>query len=135
MKTIQSQSTSNPCSIAQYAATTALGGGKEIIAQRCAEFYKRHQYVYQRLNDIQDIHVIPADGTFYIFPSVQSVIEARGFKNDMTFSEQLLLKTGLAIVPGSAFGTEGCIRLSFATDMATLQDAMNRLEQFVSSKD
>lgn len=130
MKTIQSQSTSNPCSIAQKAAVAALNGGDASIKQMVKAFHARHDYVVQRLHAIPGIDVIPADGTFYIFPSVQTIIDARGFANDIEFCERLLTDVGLAVVPGSAFGIEGCIRLSFAVDMPTLEDALDRLEQF-----
>ncbi len=131
MKTIQSQSTSNPCSIAQKAAVAALNGGEETVHAMVNAFHERHDYVVQRLNAIPGIEVIPADGTFYIFPSVQGIIERRGFANDIEFAERLLQDVGVALVPGSAFGNEGCIRLSFATDMDTLREAMDRLQRFV----
>lgn len=131
MKIIQSQSTSNPCSIAQKAAVAALNGGLDAVEQMVKVFHERHDYVVQRLTEMQGVDVIPADGTFYSFPSVQSIIEQRDFANDIAFSEALLTEKGLAVVPGSAFGTEGCIRLSFAVSMETLRDAMDRLEQFV----
>ena len=130
MKTIQSQSTSNPCSIAQKAAVAALNGGDETVRMMVKAFHERHNYVVQRLNDIPDIEVIPADGTFYIFPSVQKIIERRGFANDIEFADKLLQDVGLALVPGSAFGNEGCIRLSFATSMDNLRDALDRLQCF-----
>lgn len=130
MKTIQSQSTSNPCSIAQKAAVAALTGGNESVFEMVKSFHKRHDYVASRLNDIPGIEVIPADGTFYIFPSVQAIIEKRGYSNDLEFSEKLLTDVGVALVPGSAFGNEGCIRLSFATSMEILEDALNRLQRF-----
>ncbi|HVT63171.1 MAG TPA: pyridoxal phosphate-dependent aminotransferase [Legionellaceae bacterium] len=130
MKTIQSQSTSNPCSIAQKAAVAALNGSNESIAMMVKAFHERHDYVANRLSAIPGIEVIPADGTFYIFPSVQSIIKRRGFANDIEFSERLLVDEGLAVVPGSAFGIEGCIRLSFAVGMETLRDALDRLERF-----
>lgn len=133
MKTIQSQSTSNPCSIAQKAAVAALNGGDESIRMMVNAFHERHNYLVQRLHDIPGIEVIPADGTFYIFPNVQAIIERRGFANDLEFSNRLLEDTGLALVPGSAFGNEGCIRLSFATSMNILRDAMNRLQHFAES--
>lgn len=133
MTTIQSQSTSNPCSIAQKAAVAALNGGNDIIHTMVNAFHERHDYVLSRLRAMPGIEVIPADGTFYIFPKVQAVIEARGFQNDLEFADRLLQDTGVALVPGSAFGTEGCIRLSFATDMATLHDAMDRLERFITA--
>lgn len=132
MKTIQSQSTSNPCSIAQRAAVAALRGGNETVMQMVQAFHQRHDYVAERLHNIPGIEVIPADGTFYIFPCVQAIIEKRGYANDLEFSEKLLHDVGVALVPGSAFGTEGCIRLSFATGIDTLKDALNRLQRFCS---
>lgn len=130
MKTVQSQSTSNPCSIAQKAAVAALNGGDETVLSMVKAFHERHDYVVQRLNNIPGIDVIPSDGTFYIFPSVQAIIERRGFANDIEFADKLLQDVGLALVPGSAFGSEGCIRLSFATSMETLRDALDRLQRF-----
>lgn len=130
MKTIQSQSTSNPCSIAQRAAVAALTGSNESVEEMVKAFRKRHDFVASRLQEIPGIEVIPADGTFYIFPSVQAIIEKHGYVNDLEFSEKLLTNVGVALVPGSAFGNEGCIRLSFATSMETLKDALDRLERF-----
>lgn len=132
MKIIQSQSTSNPCSIAQRAALAALTGGNETVQEMVQAFHERHNYVVQRLSVIQGIEVIPADGTFYILPSVQAIIKKRGYANDLEFSEQLLNEAGVALVPGSAFGTEGCIRISFAVHIDTLKDALDRLERFCS---
>jgi aspartate aminotransferase len=130
MKTIQSQSTSNPCSIAQKAAVAALTGGEESVHHMVQAFQQRHDYIVDRLLNISGINVIPADGTFYIFPSVQSIIEKRGYANDLEFADKLLQDVGIALVPGSAFGNEGCIRLSFATGMDTIKDAMDRLQRF-----
>ncbi|CDZ76120.1 Aspartate aminotransferase [Legionella massiliensis] len=130
MKTVQSQSTSNPCSIAQKAAVAALNGGSESVEHMVEAFHKRHDFVVERLYEIPGVEVIPADGTFYIFPNVQPIIEKRGFANDVQFSEALLQEVGVALVPGSAFGNEGCIRLSFATSMEILQDALARLQRF-----
>ncbi|ASQ47447.1 pyridoxal phosphate-dependent aminotransferase [Legionella clemsonensis] len=132
MTTIQSQSTSNPCSIAQKAAVAALNGGDETIKEMVAAFQSRHDYIVQRMYDMPGVEVIPADGTFYSFPNVQAIIVKRGFANDIEFADKLLQETGLALVPGSAFGNEGCIRLSFATSMETLRDAMDRLQRFCS---
>lgn len=132
MKTIQSQSTSNPCSIAQKAAVEALNGGNDSVQEMATAFHQRHDYVVDRLLGIDGIEVIPADGTFYLFPCIQRIIEKRGYANDLEFSEKLLHDMGLALVPGSAFGTEGCIRLSFATGIDTLKDALNRLQRFCS---
>lgn len=130
MKTIQSQSTSNPCSIAQKAAAAALNGGTEPVKHMVKAFHERHDYIVKRLQGMPGVEVIPADGTFYIFPSVSNIIAQKGLPNDMAFSERLLNETGLAVVPGSAFGSEGCIRLSFATSMENITDAMDRLQRF-----
>lgn len=130
MKTLQSQSTSNPCSIAQKAATAALNGGNESVQRMVEAFHQRHDYIVERLQAIPGVETIPADGTFYIFPNVQAIIEKRHFANDVEFAEALLKEEGVALVPGSAFGSEGCIRLSFATSMETIVKAMDRLERF-----
>lgn len=130
MATVQSQSTSNPCSIAQKASVAALNGGDEEVKKMVAAFHQRHDYVVSRLSDIPGIEVIPADGTFYSFPNVQAIIEKRGYQNDVEFAGKLLQDVGVALVPGSAFGNEGCIRLSFATSMDILRDAMDRLQRF-----
>ena len=131
MKTVQSQSTSNPCSIAQRAAVAALNGGEESIKEMVKAFHERHDYVAKRLNEIQGVDVIPADGTFYIFPSIKKIIEKHGYANDLEFSNKLLEETGLALVPGSAFGNEGSLRISFATNIDILKDALNRLQNFI----
>lgn len=135
MKTIQSQSTSNPCSIAQKAAVAALNGGYQDIQRMVKAFHERHDFVVAALEKIPGITVIPSDGTFYIFPCVQAIIERMGLANDIEFCDKLLQKTGIAVVPGSAFGTEGCIRISFATSMEILHEAMQRLAHFVLTAD
>lgn len=131
MKTVQSQSTSNPCSIAQRAALKALTGGDESVHLMVKAFKERHDYVVQRLQAMPGVEVIPADGTFYIFPNVEAIIKRRGFANDIEFADRLLQDAHLALVPGSAFGCEGCIRLSFATGMDTLREALDRLQGFI----
>ncbi len=131
MKTIQSQSTSNPCSIAQKAAVAALNGGDESVKKMVTAFHQRHDFVYQRLSSMQGIKVIPADGTFYIFPSIQAIMAQRGYSDDLDFCTRLLKTVGLALVPGSAFGTPGSIRVSFAASMDVLHDAMDRFERFI----
>ena len=133
MKTIQSQSTTNPCSIAQKAAVAALNGGDDCIHRMVKAFEERHAYLFQRLSQIPGVRLIPADGTFYSFPNIQALIEQKGLANDIDFAARLLDQQGLALVPGSAFGAEGCIRLSFAVGMDTLNDALNRFERFATS--
>lgn len=131
MKSVQSQSTSNPCSIAQKAAVAALMGNQGVVEEMNQAFHERHEYVYHRLKAMPNVDVVPADGTFYLFPSVQKVIDQKGMRDDLEFAERLLHEKGLALVPGSAFGTPGCIRISFATSLEILEKAMNRLNDFI----
>jgi aspartate aminotransferase len=130
MKKIQSQSTSNPTSIAQVAAQAALEGDQGCVAEMVKAFRQRHDYVLEALNAIKGVECIPADGTFYAFPSFQGVIDADPrFENDLDLAEFLLNEAGVALVPGSAFGAPGNMRLSFATSLETLQDAIGRISK------
>lgn len=129
MTTIQSQSTSNPCAIAQKAAVAALNGGLETVQTMVAAFKKRHDYLVTRLQAMSGIDVIPADGTFYLFPHVEALMDRLGFADDILFAEYLLKEAHIALVPGSAFGSQGSIRLSFATSQEILTEAMDRLEK------
>ncbi len=130
MKKIQSQSTSNPCSIAQAAAVAALSGPQQCVRDMVNEFARRHAYVVQRLNAMPGISVLPADGTFYSFPDVRGAMAEGGYDSDIAFAEALL-EAGVAMVPGSAFGAPGHMRLSFATSMDNLEKALDRLEDFI----
>ena len=128
MKKVQSQSTSNPCSIAQEAARAALEGDQGCVAEMVVAFKERHEFVVSELNKIDGVECIPADGTFYAFPSFQGVIDARSdISNDIELAEYLLQEAGVALVPGSAFGAPGNMRLSFATSKDVLVDAIERI--------
>ncbi len=129
MKKIQSQSTSNPASISQAAAEAALNGPQDCIAEMLVHFKERHDYVVQRLNAIPGIECLPTDGTFYVFPSVSGMIEAiDGVKNDLDLAEYLIEQAGVAVVPGTAFGLGGHMRISIATSMDNLEKALDRIE-------
>ncbi len=133
MRKIQSQSTSNPTSVSQWASTAALNGGKECIAEMLTAFEQRHDFVVKSLNDMNGVDCIQADGTFYAFPNVQAAIDNNNdIANDVEFSSWVLDKAGVAVVPGSAFGTEGHVRLSFATSMDNLQQAMQRMGDLIN---
>ncbi|WP_417584910.1 pyridoxal phosphate-dependent aminotransferase [Nitrincola sp.] len=130
MKKIQSQSTSNPNSIAQVAAEAALNGEQGCVAEMVKAFKARHDFVVKALNEIDGVDCIAADGTFYAFPSFQQVIDSRAdIEDDIALAEFLLLEAGVALVPGSAFGTPGNLRLSFATSMEKLEDAIARIKK------
>ena len=133
MKNVQSQSTSNPTSISQVAAEAALNGDQSCLNPMLAAFKERHEYVYNRLNSIDGISCLPSDGTFYSFPDIRGFVEkVEGVNNDMELSEYLIEKAGVALVPGSAFGSPGYIRISFATSLDVLKDALDRIENVIS---
>lgn len=130
MKKIQSQSTSNPASISQAAAQAALDGEQECVAEMVTAFRERHDYLVKALNDIPGVSCLEGDGTFYVFPSFQGAIDANSaISDDVQLAEMLLKDAGVALVPGSAFGTPGHMRLSFATSMDVLKEAVTRLKK------
>ena len=132
MCTIQSQSTSNPTSISQYAALAALTGDQSFISEMCVEFKKRHDFVVADLNTIDGVECVPTDGTFYVFPNIEKLLaRLDGIDDDLAFSDFLIEKAGVALVPGSAFGTAGHIRISIATSMDNLKTALERIKQSV----
>lgn len=134
MKKIQSQSTSNPTSIAQVAAQAALEGSQDCVAEMVKAFSERHDYVIKTLNGIDGVDCIPADGTFYAFPSFQQVIDNDDrFEDDIALAEFLLNEAGVALVPGSAFGAPGNMRLSFATSLDILEDALTRIKNALAA--
>ena len=120
MKKIQSQSTSNPAAPSQAAATEALNGDQSCIKPMLDAFKKRHDYLLNELNAIEGITCLPSDGTFYAFPNVQGLIDKHGCESDLDLAELLIEKVDLALVPGSAFGAPGHMRLSYAASMETL---------------
>jgi aspartate aminotransferase len=133
MENVQSQSTSNPTSISQVAAEAALNGDQGCILPMLKAFRERHVFVVNALNKIPGVKCIMAGGAFYAFPDVRPAIaklHQRGTikaATDVALAEYLLESGGVAVVPGSAFGSEGYIRLSFATSMDNLQKALGRL--------
>ncbi|ARO89097.1 pyridoxal phosphate-dependent aminotransferase [Nitrosospira lacus] len=133
MENIQSQSTSNPASISQAAAEMALNGDQSCIVPMVEAFRERNQFVTGALNDIPGVRCLLSEGAFYAFADVRETIRelhAKRVINDSTdiaFSEYLLEHGGVAVVPGSAFGSEGYIRLSFATTMTNLENALRRI--------
>ncbi|HET7060881.1 MAG TPA: pyridoxal phosphate-dependent aminotransferase [Nitrosospira sp.] len=138
MEKIQSQSTSNPTSISQVAAEAALNGDQSCIQPMVAAFKERNQFVTDSLNAIPGIRCLPSEGAFYAFSDVREVIarlNTSGLLNeasDLALSEYLLERGGVAVVPGSAFGSEGYIRLSFATSMDNLKNALGRIAKVLS---
>jgi aspartate aminotransferase len=134
MRKIQSQSTSNPTSISQAASVAALNGSQACVAEMVVAFRERHDFIVAALNDIPGIRCLPGAGTFYAFPDCREAIAAGGFADDTALSEFLLKKVGVAVVPGTAFGAPGHIRLSFACSLDMLRDAAKRIHDALAGR-
>ncbi|HIA07968.1 MAG TPA: pyridoxal phosphate-dependent aminotransferase [Chromatiaceae bacterium] len=129
MKKVQSQSTSNPTSISQVAAQAALEGDQACVSEMLVAFKERHDYVLEALNEIDGVNCLPADGTFYLFPDLSEVIDKMdGIADDLALSEHMIEQAGVALVPGTAFGAPGHVRVSIATGMDVLREAMQRIK-------
>lgn len=137
MENIQSQSTSNPSSISQAAAEAALNGDQSCMNPMIAAFKERNIFVTEQLNQIRGVRCLSSEGAFYAFADVRQSIDDLykrnliGAQNDIVFSEYLLENAGVAIVPGSAFGCEGYMRLSFATSLENLKQALSRIKNLL----
>lgn len=132
MSKVQSQSTSNPCSISQAATIAALNGGLEEVNKMVAEFKSRHDYVVESLNSMPGVKCLNGQGAFYAFPDVSELIEnINEVDNDLELADHMLEEAQVAVVPGSAFGSPGFIRISFATSRETLEEAMTRITNYI----
>lgn len=135
MGTIQSQSTSNPCSVAQYAALEALTGPQEFLASNRLVFQRRRDLVVSMLNDCAGITCPTPEGAFYVYPDISQCIgktSAGGVKitDDAVFASALLEETGVAVVFGAAFGLSPNFRVSYATADEVLAEACSRIQRF-----
>ena len=138
MRKIQSQSTSNPCSVSQWAAVEALNGPQDFIAENNKMFVRRRDLVVEMLNAAQGIECPVPDGAFYVYPSIKGCIgktSAGGVKidDDETFAKALLEEKGVAVVFGSAFGLSPNFRVSYATSDEALKEACTRIQDFCAS--
>jgi len=135
MGKIQSQSTTNTSSISQAAAVEALNGVQDFIKPRSDAFKKRRDFVVQKLNTIKGLSCKNPQGAFYVFPSCKNCIGKKDkmgkqILNDTDFVTSLLENTGVAVVQGSAFGSEGYFRISYATSMDNLVKALDKIESY-----
>lgn len=133
MATVQGQSTSNPASMSQWAATVALNGDQNCVADMNKAYKQRHDSLVTGLNRLPGVTCNPGAGTFYAFANVAGAMKTLGFADDNAFAEYLLLQAGVAVVPGSGFGAPGHMRLSFACSMKTLEDALARMAKALTS--
>ena len=135
MRKIQSQSTSNPCSISQWAAVEALNGTQDFIASNNAMFKRRRDLVVKALNEVAGIDCPVPDGAFYVYPSIKGLIGKTSagravIDSDEAFATALLEETGVAVVFGAAFGLSPCFRISYATSDVALEEACRRIAAF-----
>jgi aspartate aminotransferase len=138
MINIQSQSTSNPTSIALKAATEALKGPQDSVEMMRQEFEKRRDYIYTRLNSIKGVKCFNPDGAFYVFPNIKKLLgktyNGKTISTCTEMAEYLLEKARIAVVPGGPFGAPGYIRLSYATSMENIKNGLDRLEEAVKTR-
>lgn len=130
MQKLQSQSTSGANAVAQKAAEAALNGDQKCVEDMRDQFKRRHDMLIDGLQQLKHIQVKPAEGTFYSFFNVEQAMAIHGFTDDTQLAQDLLDKANVALVPGSAFGVPGHMRLSFAADEMTLTEALSRLKQY-----
>jgi aspartate aminotransferase len=133
MKTVQSQSTSNACSVSQAAAVAALEGDQDVVAEMTRQYRERHDYIVTALNEIEGFECRPGEGTFYAFPRAAGVIKRLGLTDDAELSTLLIEKADVATVPGSAFGAPGYVRMSFACSLETLKEAISRIKRALAA--
>jgi len=138
MAKIQSQSTTNPSSISQAAAVEALNGPQNFIMERSKAFQERRDFVVKSLNEIKDLSCLNPEGAFYVFPNCLKCLNKKDkkrklLKTDSDFVQSLLENNGVAVVQGSAFGLEGYFRISYATSMQNLKNALKKISEFCNS--
>ena len=130
---VQSHSTSNACSISQAASVEAFLGPQDEVEYMRQQFEKRRDYLYEELMSIDGITCYKPEGAFYLFPNISAFLNKLNgqetIRTSLDLSMYLLDKVNLATVPGSAFGAEGFIRLSYASSMETLEKAVSRLKE------
>ena len=134
MRKVQGQSTSGASSISQAAAAAALSGPQDCVAEMRFEYKRRYEYLVNALNNIDGVECPQCDGAFYAFPSFQSVIDGMpDIRDDVELAAWMLENAGVAMVPGTAFGAPGHLRLSFATSMENLQACIGRIKAALDS--
>lgn len=136
MSSIQSHTTANPTSIAQYAALEALTGDQTTVYNMIKEFEKRRNYMVQRINSIFNVSCLMPSGAFYVMMNISSLINGkvngRQINGSLDFAELLLEEEQVAVIPGAAFGLDDYIRLSYATSLDKIQRGLDRIEDFIS---
>ena len=135
MTNIQSHTTSNPNSIAQYASVEALNGDQSPIEVMNLEFKKRRDFMVDKINSMKNLSCIKPDGAFYVMVNISKLLtkqfNGEVIKDSLNFSKLLLENENIAVIPGAAFGVDEYIRLSYATSMENIEKGLDRLKNFI----
>lgn len=134
MIAIASQSTSNSTAVSQYAAIEALTGEQDPVEEMRVAFEERLNILYPLVSNLPGVTLNKPQGAFYLFPNVKETLAMCGYENVTKWVEDLLEETGVALVTGKGFGAPENVRLSYATDLGTLEEAVRRIAQFIESK-
>lgn len=129
MTKVQDQSTSNPCTIAQWAAIDALEGNQDSVEIMRKEYEKRRDYIYKRIFAINGMVCTLPEGAFYIFPKISNFFNSK-INSSFDFANKLLEKANVAVIPGEAFGDDNYIRISYAISMDKIKEGLDRIEEF-----
>jgi aspartate aminotransferase len=132
MLKVQGHSTSNANSIAQWAAIAALSGPQDSVATMLAEYTRRREWLLAALKDIPGMKCSEPEGAFYAFPDVRGCLK-NGLKTSGDFAQALLEKEHVVVTDGAGFGTEGFVRMSYATSMEQIQEGVKRIKRFVNT--
>ena len=131
MSKVAGQTTSNPTAVAQYAAIEALKGSQDTVESMRLAFEERLNTIYPLLAQVPGFEVVKPQGAFYLFPNVKKAMEMKGYTDVTAFTTAILEEVGVALVTGDGFGAPENVRLSYATDMDTLKEAVQRLKNFM----
>lgn len=134
MIAVASQSTSNPTAVSQYAAVEALKGEQDTVEEMRNAFEERLNTLYSLVAELPGVSLEKPQGAFYLFPNVKETLRMCKYENVTQWVEDLLEETGVALVTGEGFGAPENVRMSYATDRATLEEAVRRIKQFIESK-
>ncbi|MDU1429325.1 MAG: pyridoxal phosphate-dependent aminotransferase [Enterococcus faecalis] len=134
MTQLASQSTSNPVAVSQYAAIEALTGEQSTVEDMRQAFEKRLNHIYPKVAALPGVSLIKPEGAFYLFPNVTKTLEICGYDNVTNWVEDLLQEAHVALVTGEGFGAPEHVRMSYATDLMTLEKAIERMNDFIEKK-
>ena len=128
---VAGQTTSNPTAASQYAAIEALKGSQDTVETMRQAFEERLNTIYPLLAEVPGFEVVKPQGAFYLFPNVKKAMELKGYSDVTEFTTAILEEVGVALVTGAGFGAPENVRLSYATDMDTLKEAVHRIKAFM----